>query len=378
MEKIFEERNKCIFCNSNDQVLLFNKNYESTLSLSLLSSKTFNSHFMPFNILLCNECNTAQIKYIGNLDIVYSVNHLDDYGTTKLNKHKMFTDFIISNNKITGFIEVGSCNGVLAQNILSFKKLDYTIIEPSFTGDNINLKIIPKYLENVNLNEINGNTIIMSDVFEHFYNPLEILEKLKKSENIEYIYLNHPDFDYAVKNDICSILNCEHTFLIEHQFLFSLFEKYGFKLNNSFNNENLSLFLEFKRNNIFNNNKIINFNTHTDIKIFFDNIISSVNKMNIYMENNSDKKFYIWPAAVYSITYLTMGLNYKKLTGILDNSPNKIGKYLYGYNLLCSSLNELLKLSDENICVFIPCASNYINELDLTNTKINIIKLTSL
>lgn len=96
------------------------------------------------------------------------------------------------------------------------------------------------------------------------------------------------------------------------------------------------------------------------------------------MEHNSDKKFYIWLAATFSITYLTMGLNYNKLTGILDNSPNKIGKYLYGYNLLCSSLNELLKSTDENICVFIPCVSSYINELDLTNTKINIIKLTSL
>ena len=28
---------------------------------------------------------------------------------------------------------------------------------------------------------------------------------------------------------------------------------------------------------------------------------------------------------------------------------------------------ELLKSTDENICVFIKCASNYINELDLTS-----------
>jgi hypothetical protein len=71
-------------------------------------------------------------------------------------------------------------------------------------------------------------------------------------------------------------------------------------------------------------------------------------------------------------------IDYKKLSGVLDNSPNKIGKYIYGYNLLCSSLNELLKSTEKYICVFISGAGNYIKELDLTNTNIEIIFINEL
>jgi hypothetical protein len=73
-----------------------------------------------------------------------------------------------------------------------------------------------------------------------------------------------------------------------------------------------------------------------------------------------------------------MGLEYKNLSGVLDNSPNKIGKYIYGYNLLCSSFDELLKNNQENVTVFISGAGNYIKELDLTNTKIEIIFINDL
>lgn len=66
-------------------------------------------------------------------------------------------------------------------------------------------------------------------------------------------------------------------------------------------------------------------------------------------------------------------LRSNKITGILDNSPNKIGKYLYGYNLLCSSFNELLKSEDNNIVIFIASTGSYINEIDLTTTKVKLI-----
>ena len=88
--------------------------------------------------------------------------------------------------------------------------------------------------------------------------------------------------------------------------------------------------------------------------------------------------FYIWPTSVHSTPLFTFGLDYNKLSGVLDNSPNKIGKYIYGYNLLCSSLNELLRSDEKNVCVFISGAGNYIKELDLTNTNIEIININEI
>lgn len=377
---IFEERKKCIFCNSSDFELMFDKNYSTSLSLGFYNKKN-NGFFMPYNIQICKNCYSFQNKYIGDLSIVYDVNHIDDYGTTKSRKHTSFCNFILDNNNINGIIEVGSCNGILANEILKNTTVDYNIIEPSFTGDRTNINIISDYFENVVLTNIKSNTLIMSDVFEHFYNPNAILNKIKENNNIKYIYLNHPDFDYSIKNDIMINLNCEHTFLIEHQFLFTFFQKYEFKLNRRFDFENFSLFLEFERmpNTQLIEKLITNNNLYIDTKLYFDKIINNVNKINYLLNNNiNNTKYYIWPSSIHSITLLNCGLNYKKLEGILDNSPNKIGKYLYGYNLLCSSFDELLKNGDNSNVVFISGAGNYIKELDLKNTNIHFLFINEL
>jgi hypothetical protein len=376
---IYEERDKCIFCGNNNFDTCIEKDYESSLSLGMYK-EIQESYFMPYNILLCNNCYTAQNKYIGNLKIVYHVNHLDNFGDTKHKKHNLFSEFITMNNNIKNIIEVGACHNTLSSLILDKNsEINYTIIEPSYTGDKSRVNIINKYFENVELNNTEVDTIIMSDVFEHFYNPIDIIQKIKES-TVKYIYLNHPDFDYSIKNNIFINLNCEHTFLIEHDFLFKLFENYGFKLNRKVNFENCSIFIEFIRiDNTNNENKeLSNLNTKNDVNQYINNISVLTNKINEYMKSNQNKKFYIWPMSIHSVPLFIFGLDYKKLSGVLDNSPNKIGKYIYGYNLLCSSLNDLLKSREENICVFISGAGNYIKELDLKNTNIEIIFINEL
>ena len=374
---IYEERKICIFCKNIDLDTFLKKDYETSISLGMYK-EIRESHFMPYNILLCKKCNAAQNKYIGNIKLVYTVNHLDNFGNIKNRKHNLFSDFIISNSNIKNVLEVGACHNTLS-NLIQHKnhKVNYTIVEPSFTGDRTNLTIISDYFENVDLHKLQFDTIIMSDVFEHFYNPVEILKKLKDS-SIKYIYLNHPDFDYSIQNNIFINLNCEHTFLIEHNFLFDLFQNYGFKLNRKINFENFSLFIEFIRDDKISNISLNNYNTRQNLELYISSITDLTYKINNYMNMNPHKKFFIWPVSIHSIPLFIFGLHYTKLSGVLDNSPHKIGKYLYGYNLLCSSFNDILKTTQENICVFIGGAGNYIKELDLTNTKIKIIYIEDL
>jgi hypothetical protein len=376
---IYEEREKCIFCGNNNFDTCIEKDFKTSLSLGM-NTEIKKGYFMPYNILLCNNCDTAQNKYIGDIGIVYHNNHIDNFGDIKNKKHLLFSEFISMNSSISNIIEVGACHNYLSSLIFEKnKKVNYTIIEPSFTGDRTNLNIINDYFENVELNNINADTIIMSDVFEHFYNPIDILKKIQNS-SIKHIYLSHLDFDYSIKNHFFTNLNCEHTFLIEHDFLFKLFEKHNFKLHRNFYFENYSLFIEFIRidENTTSDNKLINFTTRENVNLYIKHIIEINNKINNYMASNKSKKFYIWPTSVHTAPLFSFGLDYNKLSGVLDNSPNKIGKYIYGYNLLCSSLNELLRSDEKNVCVFISGAGNYIKELDLTNTNIEIININEI
>ncbi len=373
----WEERKKCIICESNNFSTLFERDSMATLSLALRTQKGVPGNFMPFNVLICNCCGTAQLKYLGDLSIIYGQNHVDDFGITKEEKHSNFCDFILSEfcepRKI---IEVGSCNGVLAQRIISMcPGTQYTIIEPSYTGNKENVRIIPEYLENVDLNTIDGNVLFLSDVFEHFYEPMRILEKIQNSENIDTIYLNHPDFDYAVQNGVEIFLNVEHTFLIEHQFLLKMFERYGFYLTRRLDYRNFSLFLEFKRDKTteiptipFEYQNIVE-----PLRAHYSKMITKVAKMNSIMRENPNRKYYVWPVSTHSINLFYYGLDFKLLSGVMDNSPNKIGKYLYGYNLECLSFNESLKTVDNGVTTFIAGAGNYIKELDISNTQMEIL-----
>jgi len=74
----------------------------------------------------------------------------------------------------------------------------------------------------------------------------------------------------------------------------------------------------------------------------------------------------------------TYGLNFNIISGILDNSPNKIGKYLTTYGLKCSSLNEILQTSDNNTVIFITNAGPYLKEINFLNTNATIVFISDL
>ena len=374
--KYYNIRSRCCMCDSDDLELLLNNDLKSQLSLNMHTFK--NKHpLIPYNILCCKKCNTAQNKYLGNIELVYEINHIDSYGTTKLNKHNLFKSFILNNKEIKSITEIGSPEGQLANNITEESDIEYTIIEFNYKGKkNKKIKIINNFFEDVNINDINSDCLVMSDLFEHFYDPIAALNKIKKC-NFKYIILNHPDFDYAVENRHSIMLNIEHTFLIEHQFLFNLFRMNGYELLRRQNYMNFSLFLEFKKSDKSVKLDLFNINTKKNLLIYINEMNECVQKINRYIENNSKQDFYIWPCSVHSCTLFLFGLNYKKLKGILDNSPNKIGKIIDGYNLYCSSFDKLLSNKNENITIFISGANTYISELKL-NSNVNIIKINDL
>ena len=135
---LFTERKKCIFCTSSHLQNLLLNDSEAPMSYSLSENEN-NIPFMPFNIQNCKECNSCQIKYVGDLNIIYGSNHVDNYGIIKNEKLNLFTKFIINNSeKILNIIEIGACHTGLAENILIKKDIEYTIIEPSL----INQKVI--------------------------------------------------------------------------------------------------------------------------------------------------------------------------------------------------------------------------------------------
>jgi hypothetical protein len=348
----YNERTKCIFCNNINVTSIFEKDYTVALGCYTINNKNHNAKYMPFNILKCEKCKTYQTKYLGDLNIIYDY-YAKPYGSIRNEMYELFTNFILDNNNIKNICEIGGGDGNLSKLILSKKSINYTIIDPNYSGSDDNVNIINDFFENVEINDC--DTLIMSHIFEHFYEPMVIIEKIAKIKNLKYIYINHPDFENYVKDNSYLILNPEHTFYIENQFLESLFLKYGFIKRKQNNNQKFAIFFKFERYTNDITNKIIPINKSSDIDIieFYKNISKRVNYINEEMQKYYDLNIpiYIWPCSMHTVYLIMFGLKKSLLIGILDNSEHKIGKYLYGENLKCFSFKEIIKTNEKIVVI---------------------------
>jgi hypothetical protein len=171
------ERTNCIFCNDILENTFFKndlENYVGHYQIEKNISIEMNQ-LIPFNISVCKLCNTPQLKYLGDLNEIYKINHADSTGELMLNLHRTVCELIYKyKSKINNIIEIGSSKGILADFILEKLNIEYNIIEPSYWGKRENKIIYDSFYENIDDTKINANTMIISHVFEHFYKPMDI------------------------------------------------------------------------------------------------------------------------------------------------------------------------------------------------------------
>ena len=150
MEQYFTIRTNCIFCDNILNETCFDFDYNIPIACY---SKNENSHdiVIPYNVYKCNVCKTSQIKYLGDINEVYKMNHADNIGSIMENLHLTVLNLIKNQiGSIKNVVEVGSSKGTLSDLILDEKIIDkYYIIEPTFIGtERENKIIINDYFEN--------------------------------------------------------------------------------------------------------------------------------------------------------------------------------------------------------------------------------------
>jgi hypothetical protein len=345
-------RTNCIFCKSKLKTHLFPSDLEAYVAHYAVEKSDNSAVSIPFNVLKCDNCYALQLKYLGDVNEVYKINHADGTGSTMKIMHEEFLNLILKyKDKINNIIETGSSVGILADCILEKIKTEYNIIEPKYFGNTEDRNIINDFYENVDDKKIDANTIVMSHVFEHFYEPLEILNKIQQNKNIENIFLTFPNLEQYVINDINHVLDTEHTFYIDNQFLKKLFMIYGFEPQEEKLFKDHSIMLYFKRSK---NSQIQNIdlkNNKHDLSDFFKNIKDKVKYFNEIIDSNKDKNVYLFPASCHSIYLSIFGLKHKNLKGMVDNSKNKIGKKMYGLDCEIFSFKEVVE--NDNDAVFL-------------------------
>jgi hypothetical protein len=374
----FTERMVCLVCKGTHLRTLFEADKETAMSFSMYPTPYPNPIFVPYNVLVCPDCKTYQTKFLGDLRLIYETNHVDAFGTVKKNMHTRFTDFITKAKDSTGILEIGPSTDVLANEILAATDhtIPYSVVDPDFRGDRTKIKVYDTFIEEVDLETVEGNTVVMSNLFEHLYHPMDVIDKIQRCPNNTYIYLNHPNFDHASTHDMNVILNIEHIFYVDNDFVIKMFNNFGYTCVDREDYETHTVLFKFKRTHAPHNLAIVNSRAERDITGYFERLRVKVHAINQIL--NSSPKVYMWPASSHTAILFTHGVEYKKMAGLLDNSPAKIGKFLYGYDLECFSFKETLASCDESTTIILGGSDCYLGELDVLHTRAKILYLHDL
>jgi hypothetical protein len=365
-------RNVCIWCNSKSLTDYFKDNYSTPIA-SYMQENLTEFEIIPYNVQKCEECKSYQIKYLAEVYKVYKYNHAYSYGSTLKEMCNVFSKFILLNSGIKSILEIGAGNGFLADIITKNNKdISYTIVDPSYFGNKDNKIIINSIIEEYNTENCNNDTVIMSHVFEHFYEPVKIINILKAIKNLKNVMLNMPNLELYLKNNTFHVLNTEHTYFIENSFLEDIFRIHGYKLHNKLFFKEHSVFFHFIRmDELTTIDKPINVNSTELVSSYFNKIHNLENIISLKKNNNP---VYLWPCSMHSQFLLNFWKDPEVIKGLLDNSPDKIGKYLYGFKIPCISFKYILDLNIPSIVILNGGCFNVELETILSSPKYNNIE----
>lgn len=308
--------------------------------------------FLDMKWTIDRDSGLIQLLDLVPLEILYSNQHMDSTGATWDIYNKKLSDYIIK-ERVGDIIEIGGGSGKLAKKIIddSKEKFNYTIVEPNpLIKESGNLKVIKDFFNSsIKNNSGKIKTVVLSQVLEHAYEPEKFLLEIRKflPINGKFIF-GYPNLEYFFSNKHTNAINFEHTLLMTDYYVEYFLKKTGFKILKKENFDNHSFFYSAQKVSKMQLDKL-DTNNYIKFKKMFSQFIDyhqeMIKNLNKKIDNHKGEIF-LFGAHIFSQYLLNFGLKTNKINSILDNSPIKIGKRLYGTSLNVESPKCLSKFKN--------------------------------
>jgi 2-polyprenyl-3-methyl-5-hydroxy-6-metoxy-1,4-benzoquinol methylase len=286
------------------------------------------------------ETGVIQLDKLVPLEILYKEQHVDGTGPTWAKYYEDFAKYLMS-QKPKSVLEIGGGAGKLAQICLDrSKKLTWMIVEPNpIIKRTDRLKVVDGFFETANVLSTNYDCISFSQLLEHIYDPMSFLESISKSMNNDSKFVfAYPNLEYWLSHKFTNALNFEHTMFLTDTLLDWMIKMAGMKIVNKSFYKNHSVFYSVVKSTNF-----IKIGTppkkYAKYKKYFEEYVD-YHKKTVLSFNRQMKKYdsvYLFGAHIFSQYLINFGLDMKRILGILDNSPLKQGRRLYGTDYIIES-----------------------------------------
>jgi hypothetical protein len=292
----------------------------------------------------CPACGCAQIAPLPALERIYQAGHATGLGAAWARHHAGFADFLRAQT-CGAIVDVGGGSGTLAG---AYRRgggeLPWTILEPNaLRVPNLpdDIAVVDGFLEEDALTRIGAATVVMCHMFEHVVDlraTLEILDGVLPADG--RICLAWPELESWTRKGVAGALNFEHGVYVTVPRLLALFAQFGWRIEaRQLWPENDTWFLAFARGAA--DTSAPRGDGVTAVSHYFGALRTQAETLARTLGRHDGEAF-LMPASIYAQALLTLGLPEKRFAALLDNSPAKQGRRLYGTDLHVMAPSEIL------------------------------------
>ncbi len=259
--------------------------------------------------------------------------------------HAAFADFVkeYGNGAV---VDVGGGSGTLA---VAYRKaggrMRWTILEPHALRTPqlpADIEVIDGFLDKATLTSLRTSTVVLCHVFEHFVDLRAAVKDLSESLPQDgRIIIAWPELEDWILKGQAGALNFEHGIYASVASLRALFNEFGWKLlGQSRWDENDTCFLALGRGTDQSVFASPDRTSGEAISRYFARFAVQAAQLSSLLRADCDA--YLMPASIYAQALLAAGLPQGRFACLVDNSPVKQGRRLFGTRLFVKAPEEVL------------------------------------
>lgn len=314
-------RTKCVLCENEHMNIIYSLPQYPLLRHSVESFS--NDKYSDLVFVKCSACGCVQLYNLQDPNFLYKENNNQTFLTSTWNTHnEEFADFILSSGSVNSIVEMGGLTGHLARAIFKKQSMKYSILDicdkfPDISG----IHFIHANIEQYNFPD--SDSVVLSHVFEHLYEPRKFLNTLH-GKKVKNIFISIPHMKSLLEKSIPLLINVEHTFYLNSYLCKELFQSMGYRCVKEKDFRDHSLFFHFE----YDIPKEISWNSFMSDEKELDRYFKAYSIQHV--PQTLPEEFYIAPGGYYGQFLYYQLKDKSNVKGFLDNDKQKEGWRIYG------------------------------------------------
>ncbi len=356
ISKYVKERDTCPLCLSKNlsEGLAPHINLKFPMLPVCVETPQNEDFLIPFTICMCKQCGLIMLKTIVDPEVLYKIFHSDGIGKIWDDHYNQFAELIKQYHKTGRILEIGAGQGKLIKKMIQYYSSGVEVMDPLYEGPRENIVVHPFLFEKETAERLQGqfDSIVSSHTLEHFVEFKEYFENSWKAlKPGGFLFTSIPNQESNFAKGYGNQLNFEHTSICTNLHWMYLHYKYGFVI------RKISLYLDHSIQIAAQKvEKPVDYDI--DIKTFSEKLLEQYARSikermdKIKQFAKPDKENWIYGASNFTQPLFVYGLEEGYFKGILDSSPLKHNKRMYGTSLICRNPDEIIP-QNNNLRVFL-------------------------